>query len=170
MTNLRPFRAKFGAGARLSALSPPEHHISTLRASPGTLADNLRAHSIQKQLPYTLWTVLRIALPNRQEDCSDVPSSLNITSHPLTTPLNHTKTTRTTMSNRILSIVSVLLAASTAVHAIGDFPCIGTTDSQSCAAWSTDKDAQGVISPDAVCQPGKRCIERPPWSGGGDFR
>ncbi|KAG0665431.1 hypothetical protein C6P46_006878 [Rhodotorula mucilaginosa] len=57
------------------------------------------------------------------------------------------------MSNRILSIVSVLLAASTAVHAIGDFPCIGTTDSQSCAAWSTDKDAQGVISPDAVCQP-----------------
>lgn len=61
------------------------------------------------------------------------------------------------MSNRILSIVSILLAASTAVHAIGDFPCSGTTDSQSCAAWSTDKDAQGVISPDAVCQPGKRC-------------
>ena len=166
MTNLCPFWAKFDSRRALSPLSPPEHHISTLRASLGTLADNLRAHSIQKQLPYALWTVLRIALPNRQEDCSDVPSSLNITSHPLNTPLNHSKTTQTTMSNRILSIVSILLAASTAVHAIGDFPCSGTTDSQSCAAWSTDKDAQGVISPDAVCQPGERCIERPSWNVG----
>lgn len=64
------------------------------------------------------------------------------------------------MSNRMLSIVSLLLVASTAVNAIGDFPCTGTTDSQSCEAWSTDKDAQGVIAADAVCQPGETLIIR----------
>ncbi|GAA6042644.1 hypothetical protein JCM8097_008264 [Rhodosporidiobolus ruineniae] len=50
-----------------------------------------------------------------------------------------------------LALAAALLASS--VSAIGDFPCSGSTDSQSCSAWSTDADAQGVISATAVCQP-----------------
>ncbi|GAA6048211.1 hypothetical protein JCM3770_003713 [Rhodotorula araucariae] len=57
------------------------------------------------------------------------------------------------MSFRILSLATVFLAASSAVHALGDFPCSGSTDSQSCAAWAVDADAQGEISADAICQP-----------------
>ncbi|TNY19231.1 hypothetical protein DMC30DRAFT_418095 [Rhodotorula diobovata] len=57
------------------------------------------------------------------------------------------------MSLRILSLATALLAASSAVHAIGDFPCAGTSGSQSCAAWAVDELAQGDISADAVCQP-----------------
>ncbi|GAA5997992.1 uncharacterized protein JCM10292_002248 [Rhodotorula paludigena] len=57
------------------------------------------------------------------------------------------------MSSRVLSLAALILAASSTVTAIGDFPCSGSSDSQSCAAWSTDPDAQGEISATAVCQP-----------------
>ncbi|GAA5929032.1 hypothetical protein JCM3775_006716 [Rhodotorula graminis] len=57
------------------------------------------------------------------------------------------------MSARILSLATVLLAAATTVHAIGDFPCAGVNGAQSCAAWAVDADAQGDISADAICQP-----------------
>ncbi|GAA5868275.1 hypothetical protein JCM8547_002302 [Rhodosporidiobolus lusitaniae] len=51
------------------------------------------------------------------------------------------------------SFVAAVLASAVAVQAIGDFPCSGSTDSQSCAAWAVDPDAQGEISASAVCQP-----------------
>ncbi|GAA5956463.1 hypothetical protein JCM21900_005339 [Sporobolomyces salmonicolor] len=50
-------------------------------------------------------------------------------------------------------LVGALLVAAPAVLAIGDFPCAGSSDAQSCSAWSTDADAQGQISASAVCQP-----------------
>ncbi|GAA6006243.1 hypothetical protein JCM10207_000574 [Rhodosporidiobolus poonsookiae] len=57
------------------------------------------------------------------------------------------------MPSRTLTAAVALLASAVAVQAIGDFPCSGSTDSQSCSAWSTDADAQGDISATAVCQP-----------------
>lgn len=54
------------------------------------------------------------------------------------------------------SSLSLLLSAvllSTSVYALGDFPCAGETDSQSCGAWSIDVQRQGNISSTAVCQP-----------------
>lgn len=64
------------------------------------------------------------------------------------------RTRSTSRINLFLSALA-LLAVSPSVLAIGDFPCAGSTDSQSCSAWSTDGEAQGEISADAVCQPGK---------------
>ncbi|ORY90684.1 hypothetical protein BCR35DRAFT_349630 [Leucosporidium creatinivorum] len=52
----------------------------------------------------------------------------------------------------LLLLSAVLLAASPAL-AIGDFPCDGSTDAQSCAAWSVDANAQGTISSTAECFP-----------------
>ncbi|GAA5870837.1 hypothetical protein JCM16303_001601 [Sporobolomyces ruberrimus] len=54
--------------------------------------------------------------------------------------------------NLLLSALALFAVAPSAL-AIGDFPCAGSTDSQSCAAWSTDAEAQGEISASAVCQP-----------------
>ncbi|BGP18964.1 hypothetical protein JCM10213_004205 [Rhodosporidiobolus nylandii] len=51
------------------------------------------------------------------------------------------------------TLLATLLAGAVAVQAIGDFPCAGSADAQSCSAWSTDPDAQGEISASAVCQP-----------------
>jgi len=53
----------------------------------------------------------------------------------------------------LLGALAALSLAPTAVHAIGDFPCAGSSDSQSCADWSTDANAQGTISADAECVP-----------------
>ncbi|GAA5973385.1 hypothetical protein JCM11641_003104 [Rhodosporidiobolus odoratus] len=58
-----------------------------------------------------------------------------------------------TRINPRLIAAAVLLSSAAVVGAIGDFPCSGSTDSQSCSAWSTDPDAQGEISSSAVCQP-----------------
>ncbi|GAA5916232.1 hypothetical protein JCM6882_001116 [Rhodosporidiobolus microsporus] len=59
----------------------------------------------------------------------------------------------TRFNPRALFAAAAVLAAASAVNAIGDFPCAGSADSQSCSAWSTDPDAQGEIAATAVCQP-----------------
>ncbi|KAI5474281.1 priA protein [Pseudohyphozyma bogoriensis] len=48
-------------------------------------------------------------------------------------------------------LATFLLAGSSS--AIGDFPCSGSTDSQSCALWSTSADRQFDISANATCTP-----------------
>lgn len=50
----------------------------------------------------------------------------------------------------VLSVLSILPTA----LAIGDFPCSGSSNSQSCLLWSTDPGAQGKINPNASCTPG----------------
>lgn len=84
------------------------------------------------------------------------PSPQRHSTSPSLLPLHTSKHTQRleAMSFRLVSLATALLAASKAVHAIGDFPCSGSTDSQSCAAWSVDPNAQGTISATAVCQPG----------------
>ncbi|KAM0751239.1 hypothetical protein T439DRAFT_325386 [Meredithblackwellia eburnea MCA 4105] len=54
-------------------------------------------------------------------------------------------------SSSLILLAATLLAIQ--VQAIGDFPCSGSSDSQTCAQWSTDTQAQGVIAATAVCQP-----------------
>ncbi|GAA5826332.1 hypothetical protein JCM5353_003796 [Sporobolomyces roseus] len=61
--------------------------------------------------------------------------------------------TSTTRTSLFVSVLALLAVAPSSVFAIGDFPCAGSTDSQSCLAWSTDGEAQGEISANAVCQP-----------------
>ncbi|GAA6064127.1 hypothetical protein JCM10212_006766 [Sporobolomyces blumeae] len=53
----------------------------------------------------------------------------------------------------LVSALALFASAPSSVVAIGDFPCSGSTDSQSCSAWSVDSEAQGEISATAVCQP-----------------
>lgn len=59
---------------------------------------------------------------------------------------------------RLLSLALCLLTASSAL-AIGDFPCAGSADSQSCLLWSTDPQAQGVILASAACTVGRSCFQ-----------
>lgn len=73
--------------------------------------------------------------------------------HPLRLTAMSTSTT-TSRTSLFVSVLALLAVAPSSVFAIGDFPCAGSTDSQSCLAWSTDGAAQGEISANAVCQPG----------------
>ncbi|KAL8279943.1 hypothetical protein RQP46_007793 [Phenoliferia psychrophenolica] len=60
--------------------------------------------------------------------------------------------TRTALPFTLSALVAALLLA-TSSSAIGDFPCLGSADSQSCLKWSTDSMAQGAISANATCNP-----------------
>lgn len=144
----RPKPRSVAADCARPFFSPPEHH--TLPRTPycwSILAVNLRADTTSSQAepghpaPSTLPTQ---------------PSPQRHSTSPLPLSLHRAYTLETleAMSLRIVSLATALLAASSAVHAIGDFPCSGSTDSQSCAAWSVDPNAQGTISATAVCQPG----------------
>lgn len=59
---------------------------------------------------------------------------------------------------RSLVLVLSLLAILPSTLALGDFPCSGSSNSQSCLLWSTDPGAQGKINPNASCTPGKFLI------------
>jgi len=83
----------------------------------------------------------------------DFTQQTTLFSPPRHNPNMSSTTTRRT--NLFVSVLALLALAPSSVFAIGDFPCAGSSDAQSCLAWSTDGEAQGEISADAVCQPGK---------------
>lgn len=52
-------------------------------------------------------------------------------------------------------LLSLGLLGLSPASALGDFPCDGDPNAQSCADWSKDPDAQGSISATAECVPGE---------------